>query len=465
MAEKFNTKSFDLLIPFSNDPSEDAKEWLGAAEILFNNALKGGIDIPLVVMTIKGKLKGDALNLVNGVAADKDWMINVRKKIMCDEIQILKWKTFLSSYKQSGVSILEFMQVMRNVMFRVYEIPAEKDIVMQIILGLEEFWKIRLTMVNFTTYDSMRNEVIRLNAFGIGPSVTPQPSNQPQTQPIDGNALAAQKKNGPRCHRCHRTGHLIAKCYAKTDVKGNTLPPIGNKSNPKYVLSISLAAFNSSASPTYKIIVNGRKIIAIIDTGATVTLVKSIKGKCFNGRLKIGTADGSIVLTRYAIMNLEIDGKLYTHKIWECDKLPAEMLLGTDFLKGKAIINMIDGSVSFPVVRSDSAFKVDIDSINSLLELKSFLEKQYDNTYDEIMKLIKDEKLLNNEMENLLSKINDLDIKKVVRYWMLRWNERNEREKGLWKGSVLPEHKIVYDGPKIYVKPQRINERSLLIEK
>lgn len=49
-------------------------------------------------------------------------------------------------------------------------------------------------------------------------------------------------------------------------------------------------------------------------------------------------------------------------------------------------------------------------------------------------------------------------MKTVVGYWMKRFKERDTSNHGIWTGSVLPEHKIVYDGPNVAKKAQRIND-------
>ncbi len=84
----------------------------------------------------------------------------------------------------------------------------------------------------------------------------------------------------------------------------------------------------------------------------------------------------------------------------------------------------------------------------------------------EVMKTVGESRLedveLNDELKLILKNVDCDDLREVIKFWMKMWVKREVQSGGRWIGSVLPEHKINFDGPYVNIKPQRIRDRPRL---
>jgi len=196
------------------------------------------------------------------------------------------------------------------------------------------------------------------------------------------------------------------------------------------------------------VVVDGRRCKALCDTGANISLARpSVFANTVSlPPVRILGIGGFIVLAAGNILNFTIDGCSYSHHVYSYDACPSAILLGTDFLNGRAVI---DFTVSPPSVTFNHCKDVN----GSYEEFKRFiLRNQGGLTFADVMARVNssdgilesDSVLgLSDAMIKCLSTISDPDLRKVLKFFMLKWTLRDKSDLGVWKGSILPPHKVV----------------------
>ena len=177
----------------------------------------------------------------------------------------------------------------------------------------------------------------------------------------------------------------------------------------------------------------------VVDTGATVTLIRQgiIQGFSRQRPIYVKTANGTIQLNLSKTVKLTIQGKTFTHNIWLCPDLPVDILLGLDFLRGKAQVDMINFSVKFWDTQPNDKCTIE--------ELVNKIDLQRHYTPVKLKALVKDvaKSGLTEDQSKLAMSIKDEFNRQVVLYWMHKFNTRDRNNGNKRSPSILPPHKIV----------------------
>ncbi len=468
---KFDLKNFDILGPLTCSEVDDVEQWFAVATELVHLAVD--VSPILVAAALKKKLDGRAINLCSNIPLDKNYLVNLRK-IVYSTTERLYWSAFLLSFKFDGGDLAGYATTMKRLSFRVNDKEDEDMVVLKILNGVDQVTRDKILLMKYDSFGSLMESISRISAFKVMSVSTV----------ADGNALLFNNNNNNnnnnrnnenrdnntrssiKCFRCGNQGHVRYDCHARRHANGKLLFVEEEKKDVNYAL---VSRIDDDLKVTCDVRVDGEMLRGVVDTGANVCLMKKMKDgiKTEKGVLHLNTAKGVMKLSNFKEVEFFIDGRLFRHKFWVCPDLPVDVLLGMDFLNGKIIIDLVDKCVRFRESEVKGKRIPEVGNIRDMTELRDFiLENQAKISKGEVMRKINDSNLnevdLNEEMKLVLKNIENNDLREVVKYWMKKWIKREEENKGRWVGSVLPEHKINYDGPYVNIKPQRIRDRPRL---
>ena len=297
------------------------------------------------------------------------------------------------------------------------------------------------------------------------------------------------KKRGS-CFRCHSPDHFIRDCPLKEDGdnrshayyavrSGKTIGVFDNwdecnasingfegaafktfaKLNDAQAWVIGKgSAINSSnyecflaktgSCPTVRFHVDGKPFSAICDTGASISLVSGrVAGKIVKAKpVTISGIGGSVVLRYGCWLVFSVGGQSYRHFVYVFKDCPADLLLGSDFLAGRAIIDYTTTPCSIVFHNNTNYSKIhDRDeAINNYEAFKGFIKAiQRDVVFKTVKDIIKgaaDAKGIsyNNDMLGLLNGVRQDIVKDLLAYFMQLWIKRDTLEGDLWLGSIFP---------------------------
>lgn len=371
------SKALELLPQLSGEADDDVTAWLNTAATVWNIAIGANYPVDLLALTFRMKLTGRAAALAATITVDRDFVVNLTQVLLSLEENIY-WTAQLHDARQSGGDALKYAHLIRNLALRINPKETDVNIIVKIMYGFDAPIREKMIPMKKATFKDFIASLVTIMSYA--------PANSTQNPTPTAPALYARRggprgrgggyrgraggirgRGGPRgrgarddsCWRCGRPGHYQSQCSAKTDVHGNALLVeeealfVENEVLAEhFVLNAEINgderyAFVAFSRNSKHILINamldGQKVNAAVDSGANLCLChpRFFGTKGVSGKLRLIMASGTVMLEKYKMMKITIDGKSFDHKIWACPGLPVDLLLGMDFLSGRVKLDLI----------------------------------------------------------------------------------------------------------------------------
>jgi hypothetical protein len=168
-----------------------------------------------------------------------------------------------------------------------------------------------------------------------------------------------------------------------------------------------------------------KRINALIDTGASITLVRpEFRGNCSrSASCAVRYGNGHTEkLREKTFLRMMIDGVSYNHWAWLANDLPYDVVLGTDFLSGRASIDLVDYVIKFKQASEDILeFSVDTPATDHKIYQEYALKKR------------------NKDTEYIENRISDPKLKHLILGYIQKFWECNKDE---WLPCRFPAYRI-----------------------
>jgi hypothetical protein len=125
-----------------------------------------------------------------------------------------------------------------------------------------------------------------------------------------------------------------------------------------YVYDRSLLRMMSTRKLSIDLFIGRRKAKGLVDCGATICLIRPEFASNATRKkiIRIKYANGaSEELSLQTKVRLVIDGVIYQHWCWVAKAVPYDMILGTDFLADRAVIDFVEKIITFKPSENDRA--------------------------------------------------------------------------------------------------------------
>lgn len=174
-------------------------------------------------------------------------------------------------------------------------------------------------------------------------------------------AMFVAKK--PKCWYCGKEGHVHAKCHKwdkdgrpdllpfKPKAKFSSFPAVQEQYFPGIVMATTGVGVSV---PIVEVLVNGRELAAVLDTGAVASLcsweaAKTLKLRVYPSRVELQGANGQALRVRGSVrLDVCMDNLKSEASFVVVEGLPVQLVLGVDFLAKSAIkIDLAAGIVSW----------------------------------------------------------------------------------------------------------------------
>jgi hypothetical protein len=179
-----------------------------------------------------------------------------------------------------------------------------------------------------------------------------------------GKSSGASQRSVPKdviCFSCGEKGHYSTKCPNPklSEEEQQKLRDAFNAKRKKREASANVSASVKAivAGPGKQlrasVVVDGAEAVALMDTGATISLIHPdvLKPQVRATRRREIVAkfanNESAVLKEQVRVHVAVDGKEYDHWMYVYPKSTSSVLLGMDFLEGKANIDLVRGAIEF----------------------------------------------------------------------------------------------------------------------
>ena len=350
-------------------------------------------------MLLKNKLSGRAKEIGDSIIISEDFLSDFKAAIN-STAEKTRLRAVLLRLKQNGGDPITYATQVRNVALRINPEQQEQDIIVSVINGLDEEYRSRVITMPNETYSDLISSITKLMAYVV--------KDKQETAMYGDKTQDQYVSPYTQCHNCKGFGHLSVQCPSaprqqmwrgrgrargrarRPWPRGRNFTPRGRgrdrdafsatenddeiNDNSQYrqftkklhrskewVLQFEL---EKGKQLTKRMTFNRRSALGVIDTGATVTLVHP--RFCYNTtptNVPIVLANGEKkILSQATNITIQIQGTNYKHTALVYDNLPVDVLIGTDFLVGRASIDLIKTVVTIQPRKSEGAtFSATID--------------------------------------------------------------------------------------------------------
>lgn len=177
---------------------------------------------------------------------------------------------------------------------------------------------------------------------------------------------------------------------------------------------------------TVPISIGNKTTTGLIDCGASIVLVRpEFKSKTIRtGHCPVRYGNGATeLLSERTLLRLCIDGVCYKIWAWVAKDLPYDIVLGNEFLAGRASIDLVNYVIKFiPTEEDEIAFSCETPATSSSVYAKYAIEKR------------------DRDIAAIKSKVSDLNLRKTIIEFIWKFWEQN---KDSWNPCSFPAYRII----------------------